>query len=137
MSAEQVNLTNREREVLDLVVEGLSDRQMGRRLHISHRTVQIHVQNLFAKAGVRNRTALSVWALRNPHSSPAPGALHGVGDPVLDVEEVARAWYTEQRGCTRGNTRDWASLTLRERHQVLEATRTTLRLMAATWQWRE
>jgi len=48
-------LTRREREVLDLVGTGLTNRQIARRLAISERTAAVHVSNLIAKLGVGNR----------------------------------------------------------------------------------
>lgn len=48
-------LTVRETEVLKLVAEGLSNHDIGRRLHISTATVKTHINNLFAKTGVRDR----------------------------------------------------------------------------------
>ena len=48
-------LTRREREVLELVGTGLTNRQIARRLSISERTAAVHVSNLIAKLGVGNR----------------------------------------------------------------------------------
>ncbi|MFF9351744.1 response regulator [Streptomyces sp. NPDC014734] len=48
-------LTPRELEVLELIAEGLSNPEIARRLHISQATVKSHINNLFAKAGVRDR----------------------------------------------------------------------------------
>jgi DNA-binding CsgD family transcriptional regulator len=48
-------LTRREREVLELVGTGLTNRQIARRLVISERTAAVHVSNLLAKLGVGNR----------------------------------------------------------------------------------
>ncbi|MFF3956370.1 response regulator [Streptomyces sp. NPDC001890] len=48
-------LTPRELEVLVLIAEGLSNQEIARRLHISQATVKSHINNLFAKAGVRDR----------------------------------------------------------------------------------
>jgi len=48
-------LTRREREVLELVGTGLTNRQIARRLVISERTAAVHVSNLMAKLGVGNR----------------------------------------------------------------------------------
>lgn len=50
-----VNLTDREEEVLTLVAEGLSNRQIGERLFISTKTVSVHVSNVLAKLGVSGR----------------------------------------------------------------------------------
>ena len=51
-------LTEREREVLQLLAGGLSNRAIAGELGISERTVKAHVSNLFDKHGVRNRTEL-------------------------------------------------------------------------------
>lgn len=48
-------LTGREREVLDLLGHGLSNRLIGRELHISEHTVKFHISSLYAKLGVNNR----------------------------------------------------------------------------------
>lgn len=57
-------LTAREREVLELVGMGLTDRQIGARLHLSARTVSKHVENLKGKLGVRTRTAAATRVIR-------------------------------------------------------------------------
>ena len=48
-------LTAREAEVLRLVAQGLSNRQIGERLFISAKTVSVHISNLLAKLGVSGR----------------------------------------------------------------------------------
>ena len=58
-------LSARELEVVQLVVEGLSDRQIAVRLGISPRTVDNHLRHIFEKVGVSSRTALATWALRS------------------------------------------------------------------------
>src|SRR5215471_3874833 len=55
--------TEREREVLHLLVAGHSNREIGNALGIEERTVKMHVAKLMRKAGVTNRIALSVHAL--------------------------------------------------------------------------
>ena len=50
-----VDLTPREREVFVLIGEGLSNRGIAERLFISEATVKTHINNLFAKAGIRDR----------------------------------------------------------------------------------
>ena len=57
-------LTARELEVLGLVADGLSDREIGARLFISHRTVERHVSNLLGKLGAARRTELVATAHR-------------------------------------------------------------------------
>jgi DNA-binding NarL/FixJ family response regulator len=50
-----VDLTAREREVLDLIGEGLRNGEIAQRLFISEATVKTHINNLFAKAGLHSR----------------------------------------------------------------------------------
>jgi DNA-binding CsgD family transcriptional regulator len=57
-------LTPRELDVLRLVVEGRSDREIGEALFIGTRTVQTHVANLFAKVGVNTRAEAAAVAVR-------------------------------------------------------------------------
>jgi DNA-binding NarL/FixJ family response regulator len=58
-------LTTRELEVLALVAEGLTNRQIGQRLFISEKTASVHLSNLMAKLGVSGRTeAVTVAARR-------------------------------------------------------------------------
>jgi predicted ATPase/DNA-binding CsgD family transcriptional regulator/Tfp pilus assembly protein PilF len=64
-AAAEVGLTKREREVLRLIVEGQSDKDIGEALFISHRTAMTHVLNILNKLGVNSRTAAAAWAIRN------------------------------------------------------------------------
>ncbi|WP_037856744.1 response regulator transcription factor [Streptomyces sp. NRRL S-340] len=48
-------LTGRECEVLVLIAEGLSNQEIARRLHVSTATVKTHINNLFAKTGLKDR----------------------------------------------------------------------------------
>lgn len=57
-------LTTREREILGLMVQGLTNRQIGEILSVSAATVRAHVEHIIAKLGVSNRTQAAVWAVR-------------------------------------------------------------------------
>jgi len=59
-----VELTAREREVLGLVVAGMANKQIARRLGISEKTVKGHLTNLFQRIGVADRTQAALWAER-------------------------------------------------------------------------
>ena len=58
------SLTAREREVLQLAVEGLSNNDIAEQLSISHRTVEQHRQNMMNKMGFKNQTDLIRFALK-------------------------------------------------------------------------
>lgn len=59
------DLTPREREVLALVAQGLSNQAIAGRLGIAERTVKAHISNLLAKLDLQDRTQLAIYALRN------------------------------------------------------------------------
>jgi DNA-binding NarL/FixJ family response regulator len=58
-------LTPREREVAELVAQGLSNREVADRLVLSERTVESHVRNMLTKTGLRSRTELTRWVLQD------------------------------------------------------------------------
>lgn len=60
-----LNLTEREREVLTLMIEGLNNTQIAGRLSVSPSTIKSHVSNILAKLGVASRTEAVTLALRN------------------------------------------------------------------------
>jgi DNA-binding NarL/FixJ family response regulator len=60
-----VDLTRREREILQLVSEGHSNAQVARMLWVTEQTVKFHLSNVYRKLGVSNRTEASRWAQRN------------------------------------------------------------------------
>ena len=57
-------LTARELEVLALVAEGLTNRQIADRLYISVKTAAVHVSNILAKTGASSRTEAAAWAIQ-------------------------------------------------------------------------
>ncbi len=70
-------LSRREREVYDLVCEGLSNGEIAKRLFISGGTVKVHVHHVFDKLGIRSRTALAMNAARDRWRQAAPSTLSG------------------------------------------------------------
>ena len=65
------DLTERERDVLLLVVRGLTNGQIARRLGISERTVKGHLTNVFTRLGVGDRTSAALWAKEHLVDRPA------------------------------------------------------------------
>lgn len=62
--ADLQTLTERERSVLDRLAEGRSNKDIAHRLGISARTVQKHLQRIYAKLGVKGRTATALLVMR-------------------------------------------------------------------------
>lgn len=59
------NLTDREKEILALMVDGLPNNEIAARLVVSHSTVKFHVSNILSKLAVSSRTEAVSLALRN------------------------------------------------------------------------
>jgi two-component system nitrate/nitrite response regulator NarL len=57
-------LTSREREVMCLVAEGLSNKNVASQLNISEGTVKLHLHHIYCKTGVNSRSTLMTFALR-------------------------------------------------------------------------
>jgi DNA-binding CsgD family transcriptional regulator len=62
---EKVNLTARELEVLRLIADGRTDREIATALEISPNTATRHVANIFVKLDVTSRTAAATYAIRH------------------------------------------------------------------------
>jgi len=59
--ARLASLSEREREVLTLITDGLTNREIGEHLHLSEKTVKNYVSGLFAKLGMQRRTQAAVY----------------------------------------------------------------------------
>jgi DNA-binding NarL/FixJ family response regulator len=59
------DLTPREREVLGLLEQGWSNRQIARELVLGERTVECHVSNILGKLGLRSRAQAALWAVEH------------------------------------------------------------------------
>ena len=57
-------LTDQERRILDLIAEGLTNRQIGERLFLAEKTVKNYVSNLLSKLGMERRTEAAVFATK-------------------------------------------------------------------------
>jgi HD-GYP domain-containing protein (c-di-GMP phosphodiesterase class II)/DNA-binding CsgD family transcriptional regulator len=63
--ADSYGLSERELEVSQLLARGKSNKEIGALLHISPRTVQIHVARIFDKLGVRSRAGAAIWLIEH------------------------------------------------------------------------
>ncbi|WP_329184814.1 response regulator transcription factor [Actinacidiphila glaucinigra] len=67
-------LTPREREILELIGDGLTNRQIGERLFLSEKTVKNHISRMLGKLGVERRIQAAVLATRQRTPGGAPGS---------------------------------------------------------------
>ncbi|MBB2921224.1 DNA-binding NarL/FixJ family response regulator [Cellulomonas cellasea] len=62
------NLTPSELKVLDLIGEGMSNREIAERLGVAEKTVKNHITSLLAKMGLQRRTQVAAWVAARKHS---------------------------------------------------------------------
>jgi DNA-binding NarL/FixJ family response regulator len=72
---ELAGLSDQERKILDLIAEGLTNRQIGERMYLAEKTVKNYVSNLLSKLGMSRRTEAAVYAARlaERRSKPSDG----------------------------------------------------------------
>ena len=93
---EKRELTDREREILELVATGASNRQIAQQLHISSNTVKVHLRNIFEKLGVSSRTEATLYAVRNGLVEVEGAQLEGSGSvsesPSRAAQIMSQPW---------------------------------------------
>ena len=74
-SPELASLSPRERDILALIGEGLTNREIGKKLYLSEKTVKNHISRLLAKLGVQRRVQAAVIAsqVERPNTGERPG----------------------------------------------------------------
>jgi DNA-binding NarL/FixJ family response regulator len=58
------DLTSRELEILQLVLVGYTNKAIAAEIHVSEKTVEFHLENIYTKIGVRTRLMAGIWALQ-------------------------------------------------------------------------
>ncbi len=56
------SLTSRERQIVLVLAEGITNKEIARRLRLTEGTVKVHLHNIYQKLGISNRTALAIRA---------------------------------------------------------------------------
>ncbi|MBC8520318.1 MAG: two-component system response regulator NarL [Gammaproteobacteria bacterium] len=64
-SSAEANLTNREAEILRLVMDGMSNKVVARQLDISDGTVKVHMKHILRKLQLKTRVEAAIWAIKN------------------------------------------------------------------------
>jgi two-component system, NarL family, nitrate/nitrite response regulator NarL len=88
-------LTDRERQIMRLVSEGLSNKEIGRRLNIVDGTIKVHLHNIFQKLEITNRTVLAALAISKIDSAGLP-----TGNQVRRIRKVEQNNRLLLPGCT-------------------------------------
>jgi DNA-binding NarL/FixJ family response regulator len=78
-------LTERERQIMRLVSEGLSNKAIGRRLNIADGTIKVHLHNIYQKLEINNRTVLAALAISHNDRAGVPP-----GDQVAGLAPVQK-----------------------------------------------
>ncbi len=59
------DLTPRELEILQLVIEGKTNKAIATQIYISEKTVEFHLDHIYTKIGVRTRLMAGIWAIQH------------------------------------------------------------------------
>ncbi|HKK14048.1 MAG TPA: two-component system response regulator NarL [Gammaproteobacteria bacterium] len=70
VDTEDAELTERERQILEYIAAGLSNKLIARQLGITENTVKVHVKHVLKKLNLRSRLEAAVWAIQNGHGTP-------------------------------------------------------------------
>ncbi|MDH2997044.1 amino acid ABC transporter [Pasteurellaceae bacterium LFhippo2] len=91
-------LSKRELEILTLVSAGLSNKEVSEQLYISERTIAKHIEHIFEKTQIDNRTLLAVFALsKNLCCLPTPGNLENSVLPSYKIERLANEYQAVEK----------------------------------------
>ena len=58
------DLTPREMQILQLILEGRTNREIAAEIFVSEKTIEFHLKNIYTKVGVRKRILVTVWAVQ-------------------------------------------------------------------------
>jgi DNA-binding NarL/FixJ family response regulator len=64
-----VNLTEREQDVLNILAQGYTNKDIAQTLFLSVRTVEAHLRNIYGKLGVASRTEAAIWAVNHEYGT--------------------------------------------------------------------
>ena len=104
------SLTKREKEVVRLVAQGMTNAQIAGQMWITEETVKFHLSNTYRKIGVKNRTQASRWVaehglISDPPSAPVQGQTGNDVDRQETLREAAAAILGETRQRRDGRSR--------------------------------
>jgi two-component system nitrate/nitrite response regulator NarL len=71
---DQLRLTERQRQIVRELAEGITNKEIGRRLGLAEGTVKVQLNRIYRKLGIANRTTLALMAHRRSYLGVDPGA---------------------------------------------------------------
>ena len=101
------NLTRREREVADLVAQGLTNREIAARLFISERTAESHLEQIHGKLGFHSRLQIAAWVVAHRAAQDSAYGLDRPRRPVAALRwrrrsgGLAASWWGRDAGGSR------------------------------------
>jgi DNA-binding CsgD family transcriptional regulator len=135
-----VSLSSREREVALLVAEGLTNREIAKRLFISERTVESHLERIRRKLGFHHRSQIAAWIARGADTQSVSdvGKAQPAKSAADDREHLAderqrRADERERRADAREARADDREATLDDRERNLLGHKTPLVSGQTSW----
>ncbi|MFK8138193.1 MAG: LuxR C-terminal-related transcriptional regulator [Bdellovibrionales bacterium] len=102
----QKGLSNREAEVAELVVKGLSNKEVANQLFVTEKTVKFHLTNIYKKMGVKSRAQLIVWCM--PYQSFMENNIHQV-QPMAQPQRPQASPVHQAQPQTANSTNDFAT----------------------------
>jgi predicted ATPase/DNA-binding CsgD family transcriptional regulator len=95
-------LSQREWQVVTLLTQGLTNRQIAARMHLSVRTVETHVRKIRDALGLRSRTHVAAWAIENSIQRPGDALFASLTAPGLTAVWPASAVTANGAVCATG-----------------------------------
>jgi len=89
--AENIELSERELEILELVATGASNKEIAQQLYISANTVKVHLRNIFSKIGATTRTEAAMYAVQVGLVQASPASIPDEASPAGEGEEMVEA----------------------------------------------
>jgi len=97
-------LTDREREIIRLVSEGLSNKAIARRLSVSQGTIKVHLHHIFQKLEINNRTALATLAISQRYGGIGTLSLAALTFLAIDDVQAAASDTSNDAAVISGTT---------------------------------
>jgi DNA-binding NarL/FixJ family response regulator len=90
-----LSLTPREKEILWLIGQGLTNREMSDRLYVTRDTIRCHIKNVYGKIGIHDRRGAAAYARKHLAEAFTPKS-RPQKDPTAELSARAREWVSQK-----------------------------------------